>query len=197
MLAGRCSCASSLFPIPPSKHENPLSPFFPLHTQIPPVSPLLPLDTKMRGGGVPAAQPPIRKSSTLFNFFQPNPCICFSFLFAPGGGGATFQLRQPSQEGASIFQLSTYHAWSECRHSQHSRDLWTMTRMTNDSQNRLQKDRSPGFRPGFVWFRVPKVAPGSTRYLRWWDNLGGHYGDTNGVVCYGELCRRSIGDCTT
>jgi hypothetical protein len=32
----------------------------------------------------------------------------------------------------------------------------------------LQKERSPGIYPGFVWFRVPKVAPGKTRHLRWW-----------------------------
>jgi hypothetical protein len=148
MLAGRCSCASSLFPIPPSKHENPLSPFFPLHTQIPPVSPLLPLDTKMRGGGVPAAQPPIRKFSTLFNFFQPNPCICFSFLFAPGGGGATFQLRQPSQEGASIFQLSTYHAWSECpAFSTFPRPVDNDSHDERPPKSPLKRSK-PGFLPG-------------------------------------------------
>ncbi len=54
----------------------------------------------------------------------------------------------------------------------------------------LQKERSPGVIPGFVWFRVPKVAPGIARRLRWWVNLGRTNGVTNSVVYCGESGRR-------
>ncbi len=55
----------------------------------------------------------------------------------------------------------------------------------------LQKERSPGSLPGFVWFRVPKVAPGIARRLRWWVNLGRTNGVTNSVVYCGESDRRT------
>jgi hypothetical protein len=58
----------------------------------------------------------------------------------------------------------------------------------------LQKERSPGISPGSVWFRVPKVAPGITRRLRWWGNLGRIYGADYNVVCYGETFRGASSD---
>jgi len=55
----------------------------------------------------------------------------------------------------------------------------------------LQKERSPGFRPGSVWFRVPKAALARTRRPRWWVGLGRSYGVRHYVVYYGELVGRA------
>jgi hypothetical protein len=41
---------------------------------------------------------------------------------------------------------------------------------------KAQKERSPGVSPGFVWFRVPKEAPGITRRPRWWGSYEGPAG---------------------
>jgi hypothetical protein len=131
MLGGHCSCASSLYPIPPPKHENPLSPFFLFHTRIPSVSPLFPLDTKMRGGGSPRGAISYQEISTRFNFFHTNPCICFSFLFALGEGkllssyvschtdaanSFLVALTGNSAEGISIYEMVIYHSWLARRH---------------------------------------------------------------------------------
>jgi hypothetical protein len=90
MLGGRCSYASSLFPIPPSKLENPLSPFFPLHTQIPPVSPLLPLDTKMRGRGASLLHNLSSENFQPFlTFFTLTPAFA-SVFYLPRGRGSYF-----------------------------------------------------------------------------------------------------------
>src|SRR5208337_2965723 len=66
MLGERCSCAILERSRPSSATKSPLSLLFPLHTRIPSVSPLFPLDTKT-GGYTP---PPWYDQSFHFgNFF--------------------------------------------------------------------------------------------------------------------------------
>ena len=64
-----------------------LSLLFPLHTTIPPVSPLFPLDTKIEGGGGAKHFVTPAHFLKLFKSFQANSFLCRVFSFFRGAGG--------------------------------------------------------------------------------------------------------------
>ncbi len=174
MFRGRCLCATTLRPIPSFIPFSPYrflyrfrpsfnSPvFFHFRTRtdsrtepsslypLPPLSLSTPY-RKNRGRGE-AYLFLATRHQPLATF--PNSFRCHSYRPNPGVGSIKFtNIATPNWDRALNFELSTLNC-----------------ELPFATGNSLQKERSPGVNPGFVWFRVPRVAPGITRRHRGWGH---------------------------